>query len=52
MSKTQSYESYSFLEFIPTPENPYLIRFTSEDRYLLSVTLYNSVSLRGKNNRV
>ena len=25
MSKTQSYESYSFLEFIPTPENPYLV---------------------------
>ena len=23
MSKTQSYEFYSFLEFIPTPENPY-----------------------------
>jgi hypothetical protein len=22
MNKTQSYESYSFLEFIPTPENP------------------------------
>jgi hypothetical protein len=22
MSKTQSYESYSFLEFIPTPKNP------------------------------
>ena len=25
MSKTQSSESYSLLEFYPTPENPYLI---------------------------